>query len=208
MNQIELEHVDKHYGAYHALKDINVAIPKGQFVALVGPSGCGKSTLLRSIAGLESITGGELRIAGERMNNVPPRKRDLAMVFQSYALYPHKTVRENLVYALRLKRVPKAEANKAADEVARITGLDKLMDRYPRELSGGQRQRVAMGRAIIRDPGVPVRRSAVEPRRRAPPPHAIRGAQAPRPAGGYLGLRHLRPDRGDDDGGSRRRPAR
>jgi multiple sugar transport system ATP-binding protein len=152
MAQIELENVDKHYGTYHALRDVNLSIPKGQFVALVGPSGCGKSTLLRSIAGLESITAGTMRIAGEVVNGMPPRKRDLAMVFQSYALYPHMTVRDNLTYSLRLKRAPRTECDKAATDVARIIGLEKLLDRYPRELSGGQRQRVAMGRAIIRHP--------------------------------------------------------
>jgi multiple sugar transport system ATP-binding protein len=150
--QIELVGIDKHYGSFHALKDINLTIPKGQFVALVGPSGCGKSTLLRSLAGLESITGGTMKIAGEVMNGVPPRKRDVAMVFQSYALYPHMTVEQNLTYSLKLKRVPPAEARAAADEVARTIGLQHLMHRYPRELSGGQRQRVAMGRAIIRHP--------------------------------------------------------
>ncbi|MGP1397647.1 MAG: ABC transporter ATP-binding protein [Inquilinaceae bacterium] len=150
--QIELVDVDKHYGSFHALKNINLAIPKGQFVALVGPSGCGKSTLLRAIAGLESITAGTLRIAGDVVNDLPPRKRDLAMVFQSYALYPHMTVRDNLTYALRLKRVPKSERRRKADEVAAIIGLGDLLDRYPKELSGGQRQRVAMGRAIIREP--------------------------------------------------------
>ncbi|WP_338722740.1 ABC transporter ATP-binding protein [Devosia sp. XK-2] len=150
--QIELVAIDKHYGNFHALKNIDLVIPKGQFVALVGPSGCGKSTLLRSLAGLESITGGTMKIAGEVMNGVPPRKRDVAMVFQSYALYPHMTVEQNLTYSLRLKRVPRGEAKKAADEVAKTIGLQQLMHRYPRELSGGQRQRVAMGRAIIRHP--------------------------------------------------------
>lgn len=150
--QIELNGVNKFYGAYHALKNIDLAIEKGSFVALVGPSGCGKSTLLRSLAGLEKITTGEMKIAGERMNDVPPRKRDVAMVFQSYALYPHMTVEENLTYSLRIRSVKKAEARKAAEEVAAITGLTGLMRRYPRELSGGQRQRVAMSRAIIRHP--------------------------------------------------------
>jgi multiple sugar transport system ATP-binding protein len=149
---IEFIGVEKHYGAYHALRDINLAIPKGHFVALVGPSGCGKSTLLRSLAGLEKISGGEIRITGERMNEVPPRKRDIAMVFQSYALYPHMTVEENLTYSLRIRGVKKADARKAAAEVAETTGLSQLLKRYPRELSGGQRQRVAMSRAIIRDP--------------------------------------------------------
>ncbi|MGV1753430.1 ABC transporter ATP-binding protein [Agrobacterium sp. CG674] len=150
--QIELSGVNKYYGAFHALKNIELSIEKGTFVALVGPSGCGKSTLLRSLAGLESISGGDMRIAGKLMNGVPPRKRDVAMVFQSYALYPHMTVEENLTYSLRIRGVKKAEARKAAEEVAATTGLSQLMKRYPRELSGGQRQRVAMSRAIIRDP--------------------------------------------------------
>ncbi|THV20988.1 ABC transporter ATP-binding protein [Peteryoungia ipomoeae] len=151
-HQIELSGVNKYYGAYHALRDIDLKIRKGSFVALVGPSGCGKSTLLRSLAGLESISAGDLVIGGERMNGVPPRKRDLAMVFQSYALYPHMTVEENLTYSLRIRGVKKAEAKKAAEEVAVTTGLSNLLHRYPRELSGGQRQRVAMSRAIIRHP--------------------------------------------------------
>jgi multiple sugar transport system ATP-binding protein len=150
--QIELVGIDKHYGSFHALKNIDLTIPKGAFVALVGPSGCGKSTLLRSLAGLETISSGMMKIAGQPMNGVPPRKRDVAMVFQSYALYPHMTVEQNLTYSLRLKRVPKAEAARAAREVAATTGLTPLLARYPRELSGGQRQRVAMGRAIIRNP--------------------------------------------------------
>ncbi|PDT15355.1 glycerol-3-phosphate ABC transporter ATP-binding protein [Rhizobium sp. J15] len=150
--QIELRGVNKYYGAFHALKNIDLSIAKGTFVALVGPSGCGKSTLLRSLAGLESISTGDLRIAGELMNGVPPRKRDVAMVFQSYALYPHMTVEENLTYSLRIRGVAKAEAKKAAEDVAATTGLSHLLKRYPRELSGGQRQRVAMSRAIIRHP--------------------------------------------------------
>ncbi|TBA31626.1 ABC transporter ATP-binding protein (plasmid) [Rhizobium ruizarguesonis] len=150
--QIELRGVNKYYGAFHALKNIDLSIAKGTFVALVGPSGCGKSTLLRSLAGLESISSGDLRIAGELMNGVPPRKRDVAMVFQSYALYPHMTVEENLTYSLRIRGIARAEAKKAAEDVAATTGLSHLLKRYPRELSGGQRQRVAMSRAIIRHP--------------------------------------------------------
>ncbi len=150
--QIELAGVNKYYGAFHALKNIDLSIAKGTFVALVGPSGCGKSTLLRSLAGLETISDGSLKIAGALMNGVPPRKRDVAMVFQSYALYPHMTVEENLTYSLRMRGVAKAEATKAAEEVAVTTGLSHLLKRYPRELSGGQRQRVAMSRAIIRHP--------------------------------------------------------
>ncbi len=150
--QIEFTSVNKHYGAYHALKDINLSIDKGSFVALVGPSGCGKSTLLRSLAGLEKITAGDISIAGEVVTTLPPRKRDIAMVFQSYALYPHMTVEENLTYSLRVHGVSKEERKKAAAEVAATTGLSNLLHRYPRELSGGQRQRVAMSRAIIRNP--------------------------------------------------------
>ena len=152
MNQIELSGIDKHYGGYHALKGVELTIPKGGFVALVGPSGCGKSTLLRTIAGLESISEGRIRIAGQDVTDLPPRLRDIAMVFQSYALYPHLTVAENLTYALRLKGVPRATARKRAEEIAATIGLTQLLDRYPRALSGGQRQRVAMGRAIIREP--------------------------------------------------------
>ena len=150
--QIELSGVNKYYGTFHALKNIELSIEKGSFVALVGPSGCGKSTLLRSLAGLESISTGDLKIAGELMNNVPPRKRDIAMMFQSYALYPHMTVEQKLTYSLRIRGIPKVEAKKAAEEVAAATGLSQLLGRYPRELSGGQRQRVAMSRAIIRHP--------------------------------------------------------
>ncbi|MFN3274003.1 MAG: ABC transporter ATP-binding protein [Paracoccus sp. (in: a-proteobacteria)] len=150
--QITLDRINKYYGAYHALRDVTLEIPEGQFVALVGPSGCGKSTLLRTIAGLEGITNGQIHIAGRDVTDLAPRERDLAMVFQSYALYPHMTVRRNLTYSLRLKRRDRAGMDKAVEEIARITGLDGLLDRYPRELSGGQRQRVAMGRAIIRDP--------------------------------------------------------
>ncbi|WP_176082866.1 ABC transporter ATP-binding protein [Martelella sp. HB161492] len=150
--QIEFDAVEKYYGRYHALKNINLSIEKGSFVALVGPSGCGKSTLLRSLAGLEKISHGEIRIAGDRMNEAPPRRRDIAMVFQSYALYPHMTVEENLTYSLRTHGAKKKDAQAKAREVAETTGLSNLLTRYPRELSGGQRQRVAMSRAIIRDP--------------------------------------------------------
>ena len=149
--QIALSGINKFFGGYHALRDIDLTIAKGGFVALVGPSGCGKSTLLRTIAGLESITSGSIHIAGHDVTTAPPRQRDSAMVFQSYALYPHMTVAENLTYALRLKLTPRAVMRQRAEEVAAITGLSNLLDRYPRELSGGQRQRVAMGRAIAPD---------------------------------------------------------
>jgi multiple sugar transport system ATP-binding protein len=151
-DQITLSGIEKYYGGYHALKGISLGIPKGQFAALVGPSGCGKSTLLRTIAGLETISAGRIEIAGRDVTTTPPRGRDIAMVFQSYALYPHLTVEGNMTYSLRLKGMSKAEARIRAGEIAEITGLSHLLHRYPRELSGGQRQRVAMGRAIVRDP--------------------------------------------------------
>ena len=150
--QIALDRLQKHYGTYHALKNVSLDVPVGQFVALVGPSGCGKSTLLRTIAGLEAITAGTLRIAGEDVTRKPPRHRDIAMVFQSYALYPHMTVRENISYALKLRRLDKAEIARRIE--AASLGLQALLGRYPRDLSGGQRQRVAMGRAIVRNPKV------------------------------------------------------
>ena len=152
--QIRLRGVNKHFGAIHVLKDIDIDIPKGRFVALVGPSGCGKSTLLRSIAGLETVSGGDIEIGGVRVNDMPPRKRDVAMVFQSYALYPHMDVGRNMTFALRLRRQPGAVIADHLGAVARTLGLDGLVSRFPRQLSGGQRQRVAMGRAIIRDPRV------------------------------------------------------
>ncbi|MBZ6077234.1 ABC transporter ATP-binding protein, partial [Microvirga puerhi] len=133
---------------------VSVDIADGEFVILVGPSGCGKSTLLRMVAGLENITGGEIRIGPKVVNNVPPKERDIAMVFQNYALYPHMTVADNMAFSLKLKRAPKAEITAKVNRAAEILGLTKLLDRYPRQLSGGQRQRVAMGRAIVRDPQV------------------------------------------------------
>ena len=129
-------------------------IADGEFVILVGPSGCGKSTLLRMIAGLENISGGEIRIGSRVVNNVPPKERDIAMVFQNYALYPHMTVAQNMGFSLKLKRAPKAEIDQKVSRAAGILGLTPLLERYPRQLSGGQRQRVAMGRAIVRDPQV------------------------------------------------------
>ncbi|WP_370676954.1 ABC transporter ATP-binding protein [Pleomorphomonas sp. PLEO] len=154
MNQIEIQHLNKNYGSLQVLHDISLDIPIGAFVALVGPSGCGKSTLLRTIAGLETITSGTIKVAGEVVNDKAPRERDLAMVFQSYALYPHMTVEQNMSYSLRLRRRPKAEIDQRVGEAAKILGLEKLLTRRPKQLSGGQRQRVAMGRAIVRNPKV------------------------------------------------------
>jgi multiple sugar transport system ATP-binding protein len=152
MADIALDGVGKLYGAHRVIDDITLSIRPGEFVVLVGPSGCGKSTLLRMIAGLEEISEGEIRIDGRVVNDMRARERDLAMVFQSYALYPHMTVAENMSFALRLSGVPKAERTRRAADAARILGLETMLDRYPRDLSGGQRQRVAMGRAIVRDP--------------------------------------------------------
>jgi multiple sugar transport system ATP-binding protein len=153
MADIQLKEVWKRYpDGFEAVKDMNLAICDGEFMILVGPSGCGKSTALRMIAGLEDISEGELVIGGERMNELGPRERDIAMVFQNYALYPHMTVRDNMGFALKLAKTPKDEINKKVEEAARILDLQQHLDRKPANLSGGQRQRVAMGRAIVRDP--------------------------------------------------------
>jgi len=146
--------VQKHFGSTHVIRGVDVSIADGEFCVLVGPSGCGKSTLLRMIAGLEEIGGGEIRIGDRVVNRVPPKERDVAMVFQNYALYPHMTVRDNMSFALMLAKTPKDEIARKVDRAAEILGLGVLLERYPRQLSGGQRQRVAMGRAIVRDPQV------------------------------------------------------
>src|SRR4051794_2645800 len=153
MAEIKLEHVTKRYpDGYEAVKDMSLDIQDGEFVILVGPSGCGKSTALRMIAGLEDITDGELYIGDQVVNDRAPRDRDIAMVFQNYALYPHMTVRDNMGFALKLAHVDKEEINRKVEEAARILDLEPHLDRKPANLSGGQRQRVAMGRAIVRDP--------------------------------------------------------
>ncbi len=154
MAELLLKNVEKAYGEVKVLKNINLDIKTGELVVFVGPSGCGKSTLLRMIAGLEKITSGEFSIDGVRMNEVPPAQRGIAMVFQSYALYPHMTVRENMSFALKIARKPQAEIDAAVDRAARILQLTPYLDRLPKALSGGQRQRVAIGRSIVRDPKV------------------------------------------------------
>jgi multiple sugar transport system ATP-binding protein len=154
MAQVNLRGVRKAFGATQILHGVNVDIDDGEFVILVGPSGCGKSTLLRMIAGLENVTRGEIAIGGRVVNNVPPKQRDIAMVFQNYALYPHMTVRDNMAFSLRLAKVGRAQMDEQVGRAARILGLEPLLDRFPRQLSGGQRQRVAMGRAIVRNPQV------------------------------------------------------
>ena len=153
MAEIVLTNVSKVFsGDVLAIDDVSLRIEDGEFIALVGPSGCGKSTLLRSIAGLEEVTAGEIAIGGRDVTDLAPRHRDIAMVFQSYALYPHMSVRQNLGYGLKVRRMPKAEIRHRVDEIAELLGLTELLDRKPAQLSGGQRQRVAMGRAIARQP--------------------------------------------------------
>jgi multiple sugar transport system ATP-binding protein len=151
--QIELVHLSKVYGNdVTAVRDLNLDVAEGEFMVLVGPSGCGKTTALRMVAGLEEITSGEIRIEGKVVNDLAPRDRDIAMVFQNYALYPHKNVYENLAFGLRMRKVPKPEQKQRVEEIARILGLGDMLQRRPAQLSGGQRQRVAMGRAIVREP--------------------------------------------------------
>ncbi len=155
MANLSLKNVNKRYpNGYHAVKDFNLEIADKEFIIFVGPSGCGKSTTLRMIAGLEDISDGEFKIDGKLMNDVEPKDRDIAMVFQNYALYPHMTVYDNMAFSLKLRKVPKDEIDQKVREAARILDLDKLLDRKPKALSGGQRQRVAMGRAIVRNPKV------------------------------------------------------
>jgi multiple sugar transport system ATP-binding protein len=155
MADIVLDKVSKRYSdGFEAVKDLDLEIADGEFVILVGPSGCGKSTALRMVAGLEDITGGELRIGGDVVNQKAPKDRDIAMVFQNYALYPHMTVRENMGFALKLAKVDQSEIDKKVDEAAEVLDLKQHLERKPSNLSGGQRQRVAMGRAIVREPSV------------------------------------------------------
>src|SRR6202167_617541 len=154
MASVEVVNIRKAYGTVEVIHGVSVSIDDGEFVTLVGPSGCGKSTLLRMIAGLESITGGAIKIGGRVVNTLAPRDRDIAMVFQNYALYPHKTVAENMSFGLKQRRTPKAEIEARVRRAAEILHVAPYLSRYPRQLSGGQRQRVAMGRAIVRDPQV------------------------------------------------------
>lgn len=154
MSELKLSKVTKSYGIFEVIKGVDLDIRAQEFVVFVGPSGCGKSTLLRMIAGLETITSGDLLIGGQQMNDVEPSGRGIAMVFQSYALYPHLTVRENMGFALRYAGVPKAEIARQVSETAKTLGLEALLERRPKDLSGGQRQRVAIGRAIVRKPRV------------------------------------------------------
>src|SRR5215471_16043567 len=154
MASVAIRGVKKAFGQHAVIHGVNVEIADGEFVVLVGPSGCGKSTLLRMIAGLENITGGEIRIGDRVVNALPPKQRDVAMVFQNYALYPHMTVADNMGFSLKLRGAKQEEIKRGVARAAEILALTPLLERYPRQLSGGQRQRVAMGRAIVRDPQV------------------------------------------------------
>lgn len=154
MASVDISEIRKSYGNHPVIHGVSMSIQDGEFLILVGPSGCGKSTLLRMIAGLEAITSGDISIGGNVVNNLPPKDRDIAMVFQTYALYPHKTVAQNMGFALQMRKSPQADIDVRVRRAAEILDLVPLLDRYPRQLSGGQRQRVAMGRAIVRDPSV------------------------------------------------------
>jgi multiple sugar transport system ATP-binding protein len=154
VSSVSIESVRKAYGKVEILHDVSISVPDGAFTVLVGPSGCGKSTLLRMLAGLEHITGGQIKIGDRVVNDLPPKQRDIAMVFQNYALYPHMTVAQNMGFSLDINGVSKQEIQKKVEQAAATLGLTKLLERYPKQLSGGQRQRVAMGRAIVRNPAV------------------------------------------------------
>ncbi|MFN7967278.1 MAG: sn-glycerol-3-phosphate ABC transporter ATP-binding protein UgpC [Acidobacteriota bacterium] len=154
MSNVTFRKVDKNYGSTQVIKNLNLEIADHEFMVLVGPSGCGKSTALRMIAGLEEVSGGEIAIGNKVVNELPPKDRDIAMVFQSYALYPHMTVRENLEFGLKIRKLSKEQIDKLVNEAAEILGITHLLDRKPKQLSGGQRQRVAVGRAIVRKPSV------------------------------------------------------
>ena len=207
---IEIESLRKEFaGDVVAVDDLSLEVAEGEFMVLVGPSGCGKSTTLRMVAGLEEATAGTIRIGGRDVTALPPRKRDIAMVFQSYALYAHMSVRDNIGFGLKMAGVPKPQIADKVAEAAEILGMTDLLDRKPRQLSGGQRQRVAMGRAIVREPAAflmdePL--SNLDAKLRVEMRGEITSLQ--RRIGDADALRHARPDRGDDDGRSSRDPAR
>ena len=208
MSFLRLDNVVKRYGEHSAVQGVSFSAEKGEFVVFVGPSGCGKSTLLRMIAGLEEISDGDVLIDEKVVTHVEPARREVAMVFQSYALYPHMSVFENLAFGLRMVKTKEDEIKRRVAEAARILQIEMLLERKPRQLSGGQRQRVAIGRAIVRNPkALPVRRTAFKPRCRAAHADACRDRQASPRSRRYHGLRHARPDRGDDAGGPDRCPA-
>ena len=201
MAQVTLRKIVKKYDEVLAVRGIDLDIADKEFIVLVGPSGCGKSTTLRMIAGLEEITGGDIAIGGDVVNDVPPKDRDIAMVFQNYALYPHMNVYENMSFGLKLKRTPKDEIDRRVKQAAQILDITELLDRKPKQLSGGQRQRVAMGRAIVRDPKVFLFDEPLsQPRRQAARADAHRDQEGAPEGPHHHGLRHPRPGRGDDAG--------
>ena len=202
MATVNMEKINKVYeNGFHAVKDMSLDIADGEFMVLVGPSGCGKTTALRMVAGLEDITSGILRIGGKEANDESPKERDIAMVFQNYALYPHMTVAENIGFALKLRHLPKDQLNAKVNEAADILGLTDWLDRKPGQLSGGQRQRVAMGRAIVREPSVFLMDEPLsQPGRQAAGADAGRGGAHPAAHRGLHHLRHARPGRGHDHG--------
>src|SRR5262249_31596526 len=215
MAQIVLDHVDKVFaGGVKALDDLSLAVKEGEFMVLGGPSGFRKSTGLRSIAGLEEVTSGTISIGDRVVNDLPPKDRDIAMVFQNYALYPHMTVAENLAFGLKLRKAPKAEISRRVGEAARLLGLEQYLSRKPAALSGGEGERGAMGRAVVREPpavlggraaargagGFVVDRAAVQPRRQAAGVHAGGAEPAARTARHHHRVRDARPGGGDDAG--------
>src|ERR1700751_1877868 len=198
---LAIDGLRKRFGSLEILKGIDISLDKGGFLVLVGPSGCGKSTLLNTIAGLEAISSGEIRIGGQVVNDLHPSKRDIAMVFQSYALYPNMSVAENIAFGMEMRGVPKPEREKAVAAVAKTLQIEHLLSRRPSQLSGGQRQRVAMGRALVRQPqGVFVREPLIQPDREAPGRHASRNQALPQPDGPAIRLFTPQSDRGDDAG--------
>jgi len=194
---VVLEHVTKRFGNVVAVNDANFEIKDKEFMVLVGPSGCGKSTTLRMVAGLEEITEGNIYIGDVLVNDIPPKDRDIAMVFQNYALYPHMDVYNNMAFGLKLRKFPRAEIDRRVKEAARMLGIENLLDRKPKALSGGQRQRVAVGRAIVREPKVfLIGRAALQPGRQAARADESGALQAPCPPADHGDLRDPRPDRG------------
>jgi ABC-type Fe3+/spermidine/putrescine transport system ATPase subunit len=209
MGRITLEQVTKQFGTAEVIPPLDLEIEDGEFAVFVGPSGCGKSTLLRLIAGLEDVSSGTIRIDGIDATSIPPAKRGLAMVFQSYALYPHMSVRNNIAFPLRMAGFDKAEQNRRVEQAAAVLNLTDYLDRRPGQLSGGQRQRVAIGRAIVREPiRIPLRRAAFQSRRRASRGHAARDLRTAQAAQDDDDLRDPRPGRGHDHGRQDRGAAR
>ena len=201
MGQITLQGVRKSFGPVNIIKDANLEIEDGSFVVFVGPSGCGKTTLLRLIAGLEDVTGGQILIDGKNVVDVPPAKRGLSMVFQSYALYPHMSVRGNIAFGLKMAGLPRPDIDRKVEAAAATLNLTPYLDRKPRDLSGGQRQRVAIGRAIVREPKAFLfDEPLVESRCRAARPDAARSDETAEAACDHRHLRHPRPGRGHDHG--------